>query len=1425
MLTAGTVRGLLELDDRFTSALARAATQAQTNFARIAASAHTSGSAMSTGMVPHLEKLDRGLTSAGNTMRQSGMAMTAGFTVPIVAGFGYAVKAAMSFESSFAGVRKTVGDVTDMEGNLTAFGRNVSAEFRNMAKSMPASVEEINKVGEAAGALGIESGNLVEFTRTMVKLGATTNLSSDQAATSLARFTNVMGGSAEGTRKLRDNIGGLASALVHLGNNGASTEAEIMEMALRISGAAATVGMTSGEVLGLANAMSSMGIEAEMGGTAVQRMIMDMAQSVSSGAGNLQHFAGIAKMTTDEFQRMFKSNPGEAFAKFTAGLQDAKLHGTDMIALLQSMDVNEQRLINTMLRTANAGDMVAKSMRDGTAAMQAGVAMDREYEQRLKTTTAQMTIFWNKIRDVAITFGSALLPIINDAMTAMTPFISKLAMAVEWFGRLPAPIKTTGVVLAGIVALGGPMLMMLGMMTSGLGSLMGGAALAGKALGGMHAMLLKLGMETGPLATVAAKTLVQGYRAQTLATTALGLAKGGLLTALNGVASMLLRMVALINPVTITIGALMLAVRYLTGSWDFLIVPLKAAWNIASDFASMLPGFASAIGTWLVGAVQKAVDLFLLFNPGIVAAYGAVRDFGTAVVDWFGRAWKAVDNFFGLSDKWDWIANKMQWVGDKARDAWAWLKMVAEGDVKVTMPELPGAPPGIKPGLPKLPQLPGDWDKPVTPPYKPPPGAGGDSPIEKYNKELQALTATLTGSKAQAELKKLNDAIATMNPTALTNAATLKRISEAATKLSADGAVLEGKTRDIWIAQRGWLEGMPKVGSGLDGIRFGTRDLVSELGRYQNTILGITKMGGIGEVMGGLPGLNVTDRLGESLVKTNKAAEESIERMQALADSFAQLAEIAGGSAGIVLKGTASILTALTTTKKQNLEYGGSFGIANAMMDKSAPASERWASAVASAGAIAQGAMSAYAAGANAANKAQAALGGAMEGAKAGAMFGPWGVAIGAAAGALLGLVGAANKGRKAMQDFYASFTSSTGMTGMTGLREELNRLGAQGETLWVNLTQKTGKGDLEAANKNIKAIQDALAALDADIQKYNLTWLDQANAMTGAKEAGDALAASYARLTADGYSSDAVLRAMSSDINTFITNALSAGATIPAGMAPIIESLIRQGMLTEENARLMLGLGEDSMPTLASIKEAADRYGLSLDALGPKVQQLQLTEAAAQIVKDWNVLTNAGADVGVLFSKMGDEIQGMVDQALTAGLALPESMRPMLQALLDGGYLTDAAGEKLKDLSGIKFEESLAKQIDKLVLALQNFVDAINADALPALDHLGRQRVTIPYGFEHDGRGIRDPEGDVDIEAPQFRTGTHGRLRDFGPGTLVELHGRERVQTEGEFNAEQQALAAQAALGTKLDAIHDLLRRQPSLMQIAIRDGILQAQ
>lgn len=363
----------------------------------------------------------------------------------------------MDFESSFAGVRKTVDGVVDKGGNLTAFGKQLQGDFRNLAKEIPISVNELNRIGESAGQLGIKSESILGFTKTIAAMGIATNLSAEQAADGMARFANI-------TQMPQEKIGNLGSVIVELGNKLAATESEILEFGLRIAGAGEIVGMTEAQILGIGAAFASVGVEAEAGGTAVQKALLSMNSAVNTGKG-LGDFGKAIGGSGADFAALFQSDPGEALAKFIEGVGAAGKGGEQV---LRGVGIDDARQIRAFLSMASAGDLFRNSLKMAGDEWIRNTALAKEAEQRYRTFESQLTLFKNRVNDIAITLGTRLI----DAFLKMEPAISTVLNAVagmvEIFASLPTPVQTAAMALTGVAAAIGPLTYLVGtFMTTG----------------------------------------------------------------------------------------------------------------------------------------------------------------------------------------------------------------------------------------------------------------------------------------------------------------------------------------------------------------------------------------------------------------------------------------------------------------------------------------------------------------------------------------------------------------------------------------------------------------------------------------------------------------------------------------------------------------------------------------------------------------------------------------------------------------------------------------------------------------------------------------------------------------------------------------------------------------------------------------------
>jgi TP901 family phage tail tape measure protein len=378
-------------------------------------------------------------------MSEVGTAVAAAGAATVIA-TGLTTKAAADWESAWAGVTKTVDENTDVVGGSYA---EIEDGLRRLTALLPAAHTQIAGVAEVSGQLGIESENIVAFTRTMIDLGETTNLSANMAATELARFMNVMDTS-------QDRVSNVGSAVVELGNNFATTEAEIVSMAQRLSGASAIVKLTEGQTLGLAAALSSVGIESEAGGTAFSKIMIEIAASVETGSDKLEDFARVSGLSSEEFARKWRTDPAAALASFVTGLSGMEAQGESTFGVLEKLGITEVRMRDALLRSSAAAGQFSEAMETGNRAFDENIALQEEAAKRYATTESQVRIAGNAINDMAIELGEHLLPYVREGAEAVAGFA-------KFVGGLPEPVQAgavgLGLITAAALLLGGTLLL------------------------------------------------------------------------------------------------------------------------------------------------------------------------------------------------------------------------------------------------------------------------------------------------------------------------------------------------------------------------------------------------------------------------------------------------------------------------------------------------------------------------------------------------------------------------------------------------------------------------------------------------------------------------------------------------------------------------------------------------------------------------------------------------------------------------------------------------------------------------------------------------------------------------------------------------------------------------------------------------------
>lgn len=507
--------------------------------------------------------------------------------------------------------------------------------------------------------------------------------------------------------------------------------------------------------------------------------------------------------------------------------------------------------------------------------------------------------------------------------------------------------------------------------------------------------------------------------------------------------------------------------------------------------------------------------------------------------------------------------------------------------------------------------------------------------------------------------------------------------------------------------------------------------------------------------------------------------------VQGAADSFEQLVNISGASVSKIAQNLGKLTKAIGMAG----DAGQHLGAALEFNEFGELSGVKW-------GAMAVGAVElvgAMDAATSSSSRFKNAIGGAIAGAKAGAAmgaafgasWGPWGLAIGAGAGALVGLVRGVDDADKKFNEFLTTFG------GAETLKAKLMALGAEGERLWTTLSVSVEKyresekaltweeyRTQQAMRDTAKVVQEA----EERFKRYGLSLDDLISPQAALATSIRQVIADFNALKAAGFSDDRLGEAMSASLlniinlamelhevlpnelgpaivamvgawqrafdaggssadavsdklNGMIRTAMNSGSKIPAVFAPLIEQLVNGGFLADDLANRLLGIPEKMKVPWQAMQEAAEEFGINLAALGPAFQQAKLTEGAELLAEKWELLVGNGADIKAVIEGMKKPANDFLHDALRWGLEIPASMKPMLEAMFRAGELTDENGDKLEDMSRLKFGEVLEDKFQLLIDKLNEFIDRLG-DAAFDLNHMPSPSITFPSPPDYSGGG-----------------------------------------------------------------------------------------
>ena len=415
--------------------------------------------------------------SAGKKIAGIGDSLTTRVTVPFVAAGAASVKAAKDVDTALTNVKKT----TDMSAQGY---EKLRQSALNLSTTQPVTAESILNIEAMGAQLGWSNENLQSFAKTVSGLDIATDMDADTAATDLAQFANI-------TKMAQGDANRYGSAIVGLGNNMATTESKISDMAMGMASAGTQAGMSQADILGIAAATASLGMESQAGGTAFSKTITQIGTQVSTNGKQLEAWAKVAGMSADQFKQAWSKDATGTFEAVVQGLAKAKASGQDLNVVLASLGITETRQSDFMRRLAGNSDLVTHAVSLSNDEWSKNSALSKEVANRNQSIASKLQVLKNRAHAVAAEVGGPMVDAASSALSAAKPLITGIEGAAKAFSKMDRSEQQSIVKAVAFAAALGPVLSVAGRVTSVVGSVAKGVGSAVKVFGefstGLHA--------------------------------------------------------------------------------------------------------------------------------------------------------------------------------------------------------------------------------------------------------------------------------------------------------------------------------------------------------------------------------------------------------------------------------------------------------------------------------------------------------------------------------------------------------------------------------------------------------------------------------------------------------------------------------------------------------------------------------------------------------------------------------------------------------------------------------------------------------------------------------------------------------------------------------------------------------------------------
>lgn len=404
--------------------------------------------------------------AAGQMLTSAGSTLTTHVTAPLLALGGAATSMSMQAETSMAKVNSILqlssSEWTKYQTTLEQGANDIGMAYSDYAEAAYSAI-----------SAGVKQADVTNFLTQSNKLakGGLTDLAT--ATDLLTTVQNAYGLSQKDMQHVSD-------VLIQTQNKGKTTVGELGSAMGRVIPTANSLGV-SVEQLGASYAiMTAGGINTAESTTYLNSMLNELGKSGS----------GVDKILREQTGKSFKE------------LMESGKSTGDVLQILSDYAEKSGKSLTDLFSSAEAGKAATALMKDGVKGFNEQLdgminstgACDKAFKTMNSTAKEQLTQSINKLKNAMVEIGDVMLPVVANiaqVVAGFADFLNQLGQA------NPALLQTT-VVIGGIVAAIGPLLLILGSLASAIGNLielralMTGSSVLSSAIGRVSGLFTSL---------------------------------------------------------------------------------------------------------------------------------------------------------------------------------------------------------------------------------------------------------------------------------------------------------------------------------------------------------------------------------------------------------------------------------------------------------------------------------------------------------------------------------------------------------------------------------------------------------------------------------------------------------------------------------------------------------------------------------------------------------------------------------------------------------------------------------------------------------------------------------------------------------------------------------------------------------------------